>query len=210
MSLTSANQVVIYENLLNSKFINLNKSGSKFLVVGLSVTDLFPKIQVCGGNARITLNEDQYRHLQSHINSLFKFFYGDGTIPQPLDLGGVTVQYECFDGVKIVKLLKDSKYLCLGIESVYQLNELDEVILYKLQQLRSQEFENYFMVFYNHNLQFADNFFKRVHTILDPEKNSNSDNVSTMLEMLYLYPKDLEEKIKNGPRRKYFEENRIF
>lgn len=210
MSLTSANQVVIYENLLNSKYINLNKSGSKFLVVGLSVTDFFPKIQVVGANVKITLSEEQYRQLQNHTNSLFKFFYGDGTIPQPLDLGGVTVQYDCFDGVKIIKLLKDGKYLCLGKESVYQLNELDEVIHYKIQQLRNQEFENYFMVFYNHNLQFAENFFNRVHTILDPEKNYNSDNVCTMLEMLYLYPKELEEKIKNGPRRKYYEENRIF
>lgn len=203
------------EILLNPKIYYLNNSLSKFVCVGLSISDFKPRIRIGGQNGfNIIINEEEWKELQQNQGVLANYFYSSQADTYPLKIGSVTVNFEKMNFEKmnqtpIIKIQKfDGSYVCLGKESVDKLIEVDEIVDYRIQIIKKQEFEKYFSLFQTNTFSNPFNLSENVYNVLNPSQNPNSENVSTMLEMLMLHPKELECKIKNGfsSKRKYYEE----
>lgn len=196
------------EKLVNSKIYYLNNSSSKFVSVGISIIHLTPKILIGGQNGfTVILNEEEWKELKKNQGVMLNYFYSSQADTYPLKIGSVMVYFEKINHFPIIKIQKEGSYVHLGKESVDQLFEIDEIVDYRIQIIKKQEFQKYFNLFYNYHNQSGD-FFEFVYNVLKPSENPNSENVSTMLEILILHRKELENKLKKGgtSKRKFYEE----
>lgn len=216
---TSSNQVIQNisnngksprEKLLNSKTYHLNNSLSKFVSVGLAFNDLTPRIIIGGQQGfQIILHEGDWNTFVSYEGVIANYFYSN-VGAEPLVIGKITVLLEKFNNFNIIKIQDgDANYICLGCESVDKLWALKDLVEYRIQILKKQEFEKYFNLFQRNifNQEIGD-VLTNVYDVLNPKQNTNSENVSTMMEMLILYPQELENKLKKSvsSKRKYYYE----
>lgn len=206
---TSVNQC---ENLLNSKIFYLNNSASKFVSVGLSLRDFTPRVIIGGQKGfKIFFNENEWSQLLSNQGIISNYFYSTNTYPetQPLKISNFTIYFERTKQCPMIRIQSfEGRYIYLGKESVDKLIELEELVYYRIQLIVSQEFEKYFNTFSHLKFCQSDDFFSNVYNVISPTQNQNSENVSTMMELLIQHPKELENKVKNGVslKRKYYDE----
>lgn len=196
------------KKLLNSKIYNLNNSLSKFVCVGMSVLDFAPRILIGGQNGfNIILTDEQWKDLQKNQGLVLNYFYSSEAETYPLKIGDIMVYFENINQFPIIRIQKGGSYVRLGKESVDKLFELEEIVEYRIQIIKKQEFQKYFNLFYHYHQQSGD-LSTFVYDVINPSQNPNSENVSTMLEMLVLHSKELEKKLKKGNpiKRKYYEE----
>ena len=87
--------------------------------------------------------------------------------------------------------------------------KIQELINYRIQNIKYQGFKKYLIIFQN-SLNTSKTFnglVSDIYDVLNPSHNINSENVSTMLEMLIQYPNVLETKLKKiNLKRKYNED----
>lgn len=199
-----------FENLLNSKIFFLNKSSSKFVIVGISNQDFSPKIIIGGKNGfSITLSEESWNSFCNHRGVIENYFCFPQQINEPmLNIDNFKLYFEKVNSLPVIKIKEEySRYVYLGYESIETLWRLKEVVDYRISIIKKQEFSLYFKVFQTSiSIQEGDPI-DNIYRILQPNQNPNSENVSTMLEFLILYPEELEKRLKrNELKRKYYEE----
>ena len=194
------------EKLLNLKIYYLNNSSSKFVGVGIALSDFEPKIVFGGQNGfSVILDEEEWDSFKKNEGLLANYFYSfSADLDAPLKIGNVTICFEKIMNSPVVKILKHEKYVFLGKESIDKLLEVKEILDYRIQMVKKQEFQKYFTVFQHHGYQFG-NIFETIYQTLNPSQNPNSENVSTMLELVMLHPNELQSKLKKVLKRKYYE-----
>lgn len=197
------------EIVINSKTYYLNNSSSKFISVGMNLDDFSPLIQIGGQNGfKISLNEEDWKNLLKHQGVIVNYFYSFNDTLQPLKCDDITIYFEKLNQCPVIKIQKNNgNYVCLGSNTVDTLWEVQDIIDYRIEIIKKQEFSKYFSLFQLNLLNFSDGLLTHIYNILNYKNNTNSENVSTMMELLMLYPKTLEFKIKkNSSKRKYYEE----
>jgi hypothetical protein len=197
------------EDLLNSKIYFLNKSSTKFVTVGISIDDFSPKIHISGQNGyKISINEDEWKSLVKYEGVISNYFYSFTSNFSPIKLGNISIYFENYNEIPILKIQKNGEYyVLLSTSSVFKLFEIKDIIDYRLQVFKKQDFVKYFNTFQQGLGLCNEDLLSTVQNVLNYKENTNSENVSTMMEFLFLYPNELEYKFSNGfKKRKYYEE----
>lgn len=203
------------EKLLNNKMYGLNKSLSKFICVGISVKDFQPKVEFGSSKGfKIIFNEEEWNLFLEHQGVMANYLTFGNSEYTPINMENLTIYFEKFKDSRVIKLQKyNSDYLYFEKNTMDCLWEIQELINYRIQIIKYQEFEKYFNIFQN-SVNINKNFnglVSDIYDILNPIHNINSENVSTMLEMLIQYPNVLENKLKKrNLKRKYNDEDGNF
>lgn len=198
------------EKILNTKTYFLNKSNSKYISVGIGLNNLEPIIHIGGQNGfLIAISEQEWKQIVNYQGVIANYFYFNVADSKPLKIHDLTIYFEKSSQCSYIRIQKDGgKYVSLGVDSVDTLWQVKELIDYRINIIKKQGFDQYFDVFKSNNFNQVGNVVTDVTKIIDQINNPNSENVSTMLEMLTFYPIELELKlIKRGNKRKYYEEN---
>lgn len=175
---------------VNERKFHLNKSKSKYLGVGLAYELGFQPCLIFSGNKTrpVVLSELEWRDLLQFQGLLTNYFYSGETF-LPLSTPAFTVSFESYNEVKYIKLEdKHNNYICFGLESISQLWLLLPLIDYRLNILKKQDFQNYF----NSKLSIAQSkngdICQQILNVIAPANNPGSENVSTMMELVYQHP----------------------
>lgn len=175
---------------VNERKFHLNKSKSKYVSVGLSYDLGFqPCITFSGNKTRpVVLTEFEWRDFLQYQGLLTNYFYCRESFT-PLTTPAFTISFESYNDVKYIKLEnKQGDYICFGTESIAQLWLLIPLIDYRLNTLKRQDFQNYF----NTKLAAAQNkngdVCEQILNVVAPLNNPDSENVSTMMELVCQHP----------------------
>lgn len=188
----------VYNNefaILNESKFPLNKSKSKHVSVGLSSSfDYKPSIQLLGNkNDYIVFNDYEWNVFLSYQGIITNYFYSNNKI-DVIDAGQFSIFFETYSGVKVVKLVKNKVAVYLGYESICKLWELLPLVKYIADKRRRQQFATYFNVLKcGLRSQAGDKLVNALKTI-QPLDNPNSENISTVLELIYLHPNIFERE----------------
>lgn len=176
--------------IVNERKFHLNKSKSKHVSVGLAYDLGFqPCLTFSGNKTRpVVLSEFEWRDFLQYQGVLTNYFYSRESFA-PLSTPAFTVSFETYNEVKYIKLEnKQNDYICFGIESIAQLWLLLPLIDYRLNILKHQDFQNYF----NSKLSLAQSkngdVCQHILNVIAPANNPESENVSTMMELVYQHP----------------------
>lgn len=182
--------------LINSTEYPLNKSNSKFVKIGLCVeNDFEPCIELCGKkNQSVVLSEEDWRDFLQYQGVIANYMVSANLPQESIYLKNMTLHFENFAQLPILKITTDGGLAYLGNETVCRLWEQIPLIDYRLIILQKQKFKNYFYIFKNTLFCQAD-CLEKIYSTLSPKDNPNSENVCTMLELLLLYPEKLEQKL---------------
>lgn len=217
MASSASNNTVelnLYSKLLNSKVYYINNSNSKYVNIGLNICDFKPRILIGGQTGfYIVFTEENWKNFLNQQGILVNYFHSNLIDTSPLHFDDITIYFEKINDTYIIKIQKsDGFYVRLAKETLDKLWDIEELINYRIQMLKNQEFEKYFNLF-QMQFEFINPFsdlIESIYKVISPNQSSNSENVSTMLEMLCLYPTTVQDKImKNGKKRMYEEISNI-
>lgn len=194
------------EILLNNNLFCLNTS--KYVSVGIGLDNFQPKIKIGSQKGfNIILTEEEWRSILKHQNEVINSCYSRDINHTPIKIGDVTIYFETTSQqLLLIKIEKFNDNLYFTKDTLDKFWEIQELIDYRIQMLKNQEFEKYVSMIQT-KLNPSVDLFTNVYSALNPSQNTNSENVSTMLEMLSLYPNVIESKLRRAPKRKYYEEN---
>lgn len=176
-----------YPVLLNSRSYPLNKSRSKFVAVGLYCYQSFaPTVLIYGQkNDWILLNETEWKTFVENEYVISNYFSSGACQPSPVKLSGL--KRICFDvvGGRKVVILQDKcgSEVYLGIESLVECWELLSLLEYKMELLRSLEFEKFYSKLIEGVWELPGDFKTNIENVLYT-LNIKSDNVVCMRELL--------------------------
>lgn len=176
--------------VVNEKTYHLNKSKSKFVTVGLAYDFGFQPCITFSGNKSKTLllSEYEWKELLQYQGLLTNYFYTQ-EVTAPLTTSALTISFENYNDVKYIKLEdRHNSYVCFGIESVCQLWMLLPLIEYRLDMLRKQDFQNYFNCKLNIAVNKNGDIYQQIINVISAASNPDSENVSTMMELLFQHP----------------------
>lgn len=208
---SSESETKLVEKILNSKICYINNSFSKYVNVGLSIIDFKPRILLGGQNGfHIIFTEENWKKFLGLQGVIANYFHSFLPNTSPIQFDGFTVYFENNNGYFLIKIQSSNgHYIRLAKETVDKLWNIEELINYRITILRKQDFEKYFNLFQIQLelLNPLSNIIETIYNVINPIQNTNSENVSTMLEMVCLYPKELEFKIKNyGSKKSFYNE----
>lgn len=193
--------------LLNARSYALNKSGSKFVTIGLSPpNNLIPIIKIHGVNYNwgVPLDEWDWISLIKYKNLILDFFDTVAENRQPINEKTWTIEFLKFNNNKIIKIHRGNKKLevCLGIESIRGLYAILPLIKYKMNMLNQQNFGKFYYNIVSGNCMKIGDPFNNINQCM-VQNNSEEVNVHTMMEMMQFYPdqiiSDIEDNIPNIP-----------
>lgn len=194
--------------LINSKVYYLNKSQSKYITVGLTLSDFKPSLLFGGNNCKtIALSEEDWNSLLKYQDVITSYFYSCNSLLDPIEERNFIVTFEKIKDTPVIRFKHNDYYIFLGSQSVYCLWQIIPVIEYRLDILRKQKFNTYFNVLVSNIENHQGNILDRVFSAVSSNQNPNSENVSTMLELLHIYPEELKLNFKNSSSKRRFYEN---
>lgn len=194
--------------IVNEKRFHLNKSKSKFVAVGLSYDFCFkPCITFSGNKTRpVLFNEFEWRDLLQYQGLLTNYFYSREVFA-PIITSTFTLNFETYNDVKYIKLEgKNDSYICFGIESITQLWLLLPLIDYKLNMLKKQDFQTYFNTKVTIAHSRDGDIYQQILNDIAPSTNQGSDNIATIMELVYQHP-DLPDFLSNNYNLQYYTSN---
>lgn len=193
--------------VINGKTYFLNNSCSKYINIGLNV-DFSTCIELGtrASSGSIVLSEDAWNNLQQHRSIITGYFFSTGYFDVPLRFNNFTLYFEKIDDINVIKIKHDNNhYIYLGCESVQKLWDLIPLIEYRLDMLNKQQFDKYFDTLKNNVCNQQGDLLTNVFNIISPHQNPNKENISTILELLLIYPQILEYKLKFQGKNHYEE-----
>ena len=122
---------------------SLNHSFSKFGCVGISLNVFNPKLLI-GSNKgfKIIFNEEEWKNILKNQGVIVSYLYSSNAHCDPINIGNITISFEKLNDSPIIKLHKfNSDYLYFARDTIEGLFEIQEIIDYKFQIIKSQEFE---------------------------------------------------------------------
>lgn len=192
-------------SIISAKRYYLNKSQTKFINIGLSVEYNFePHIQIGGkNNQSILLTEEEWNSILQYQGVISCYSCSYNNFNDPIYIQKVAIYFEKLEQIPLIKIVKGDGYIYLGNESVCKLWELVPLIDYRLDILRKQKFNTY-LNFFKSSGPLEEDSLQKIQDNLSIKDHPNSENVSTMLECLICYPKQLIQKLKRGHEKSSF------
>jgi len=177
--------------LINKSTYYLNKSKSKWVSVGFSLERKYNPIIKIGGiknNQCIILNEDQWISFLNNEGIMMNFIHSNSLGWQPMQGNGYEIHFVFIKDSRIIKITQEGgNEIFLAGDTINQIMKLAELIKYRFNMLKSQEFVNYYNVFIGGIAAKNGDVLQNVYNIISPLKNLNSVNIYCMLELLNLY-----------------------
>lgn len=194
--------------LVNGKAYYLNKSQSKYVTVGLTLSDFSPSLLFGGINCKtIVLSEEDWNSLLKYQDVITNYFDTCNSLLGPIEERNFIITFEKMRDIPIIKFKHNDQHIFLGNQSVFHLWQIIPIIEYRLDILRRQKFNTYFNNLISNIGNHQENILDRVFSAVSSNQNPNSENVSTMLELLHIYPEELKLKFKNSSsKRRYYDD----
>lgn len=176
-----------YPVLLNSSSYPLNKSRSKFAAVGLHYYGAFAPVVLIYGpkNDWTLLSRSEWEALVENQGVISNYFCSGDFLPQPVIISNE--KRICFQRVGPTKVIilqdKCGSEVYLGVESIAECWELLHLLEYKMEVLKSLEFEKFYSNIIRGVSTMPGEFKSNIENVLST-LNIKSDNVVCMLEML--------------------------
>lgn len=188
------NDLVTPENkkefvVLGERLFSLNKSKSKNVSVGLAYEYGYaPCIKLSGNRGDIIIfDENEWNHFLSYQGVITNYLYSNHK-EESVNTSKFCIDFQQISYARIIKISKNNSAVYLGYESVCKLWELLPLIRYRIDFVKRQQFSNYFRVLQKGLENQSGNVFTNTLNALRPQDNPNSENLSTVMEFIYMYP----------------------
>ena len=185
--------------LINESIYYLNKSKSKWVSVGLSVErkyDPIIKLGGCKNNQNVIFNEDQWISFLNNQGIMLSFIYSNGFGWQPMQGKGFEIHFVFINESRIIKITQgDANEVFLAGDTINELVSLTNLIKYRFDMLKSQEFSIYYNIIFSGISIRNGDLLKNVYDVISPLTNTNSVNVCCVLELLNFYPECIIEDV---------------
>lgn len=185
--------------VLSGRRFYLNKSKYKYVIVGLACDNNYkPCIKISGSKGgEIIFDESEWNHFLSYQGIITNYLYSNDKIDM-IDDGRLSLEFIQLPYAKIVKVTKDNSNICLTYESICTLWNILPLITYRINILKNQQFDNYFKILHR-SLQNGDgdgDIVINALNLIQPQENTNSENVSTVMELIYMFPEIFKSEFK--------------
>lgn len=173
--------------LLNEKRYFLNKSRSKYVFIALSYDYGFQPCIALGGNKSnpVVFTEFDWKEFTKYSGILTNYFYSTGHF-DPISTTAFTITFESYNDIKYIRVEdRQSNFICFGNESLCQLWQLLPLVDYRTEMLKRQDFQKYFNSQLNGATKKDGDICQQILNTISPSTNPGSENVSTMMELLY-------------------------
>lgn len=180
--------------LLNQSIYFLNKSKTKYICIGLSPhINFYPIVKVCGvKNQCVLFDENEWDMLLENQGILLNYFHTTDTQWTPMKLGSKVISFQTVEYRKILKIVDAGESeVYLGWESLTELWDLIPLIKYRLNVLGSQGFNEFYSNVINGIVDMPGDFKTNITNILHPLKDTKSENVCCMMEILQFAPEKI-------------------
>lgn len=215
---------------LNGKVYYLNKSQSKYVNIGLHSNNFSPCLQFGGSKCKpVMFSEEDWRCLLQYQGIITNYLYSHECSFDPIKTKNFTITFDMFEESPVIKVTQNDFYVVFGSQSIFCLWQIIPLIDYRIDILKRQNFNDYFHVLASNLRNYEGSaLLDKVFKVMSTNQIPDSENVSTVLELLHMYPDDIEEKIKTFSykrrhqevdddesyknefgRAKYYEENRF-
>lgn len=176
-----------YPTLLNTTNYPLNKSRTKFVAVGFGCYQPFaPAVVIYGQKNDVAVfNETEWNALMENQGIISSYFSSKDFHPQSLNISnGKRIKFNSVGGKKVI-ILQDwaGSEVYLGLESITECWELQHLLEYRIQLLKSLEFEKFYSSVIKGIWELPGEFKTNIENVLY-NLNIKSDNVAIMLEVL--------------------------
>jgi hypothetical protein len=179
--------------VIGERKFHLNKSRTKFLSIGLAHDFNYePFVKLSGNKCDVILfNREEWKYFLTYQGIVTNYFCSNDLMDS-IETENFRVDFEQVQNSRVVKISKNNSYIYLGYETICNLWERTPLIEYRLDILERLQFTNYFKIVQKGLQTYAGNIFDNALNLLQPSKNRNSENVSMIMELIYLYPKIFE------------------
>jgi hypothetical protein len=170
----------------------LNKSNSKWISVGLSLERNYKPVIKLGGNKNqhAIFNEDQWISFLNNQGIMMSFIYATNNNFgwDPMLGSGYEIHFVFINNSRIIRIIQDGgNEVFLAGETLTEVVNLTNLIKYRFDLLKSQDFSNYYNIIISGISVKQDNIIKRIYDVISPSKNINSINIACILELLQFY-----------------------
>lgn len=180
-------------SLLGERRFSLNKSKSKFVVIGLSGDDFEPCIQISGTKGdEVAFNESEWKLFLDQQGIISNYFYSNDAFDE-LNTDSFRLEFKVFTFSKAMQIIKNGSSVYLACETVSALWNFLPLIEYRCDILKKQQFRSYFHIIQK-AFQSTQDPVSSVFKFLEPEENKNSENVSMVMEFLLSEPEKFKAK----------------
>lgn len=186
---------------LGERRFYLNNSKSKFVSVGLSYTCGFiPCIKISGNKGdSVEFDEKEWEHFLTYQGIICNYLYTNEGL-EPVDAEKFTLEFKRLPYATVVKITKDNSSVYLTYDTVCTLWHLLPLINYRIQMLKNQHFFSYFKVLQKGLQNMSGDVLNNAVNLISFKENPNSENISMVMEFLYLHPEAFKQECQE---RKY-------
>lgn len=134
-------------NVLSQQVYYLNKSRTKWVVVGLAPDLHFEPILTIAGAKKqnIAMKANQWKHFLGYQNYLTEMFMGNKGDTYTLKIGDVSVNFERVEKhKKVLKMSRGGEEIFLAYETLKELWKLAEILTDRLEILREKNYCKYY------------------------------------------------------------------
>lgn len=181
--------------MLGERKYPLNKSRSKFVVVGLTYEHGFvPGIKLTGiKNDTISFNENEWNHFLNYQGVISNYFYSNERY-DAIHTDNFSIYFDEISSTKVIQIWKNNIYIYMGCETISKLWEFLPLVKHTVTLLRKQQFGNYFKVLQNELQNQLGDLYSNACNVLHSNDNFTSENIVIAIELLHVYPEIFEER----------------
>ena len=177
--------------LINESRYYLNKSKSKWISIGFSLEKKYIPVVKLGGyknNQNVIFTEDQWVSFLNQQGIIMGFIHSDSFGWQSMEGNGFQLHFILIKESRVIKITQEGgNCVYLAEDGINEANKLADLIQYRLDLLKSQEFSKYYNILVAGVSSKNGDILQNVYNVISPLKNLNSQNIYCVLELLNLY-----------------------
>ncbi|KAB0792614.1 hypothetical protein PPYR_11270 [Photinus pyralis] len=174
-------------NLINESRYELNKSGTKYVCVGLSPQILFtPAVKICGNKSRgVIFNRNEWCALVENQGIITNYFYSVDSPWVPMKIGSKTIYFETINKTKVIRVVDFLDVeIYLGWESLEQLWKILNIVAYRIICLAELNFNSFYNNVVNVVVDMVGDVKENINQIIIPLQDVYDEKVSCMMEVV--------------------------
>lgn len=185
--------------LINETVYYINKSKSKWVSVGFSLERKYIPVIKLGGfknKQNVTFDEEQWISFLNNQKNMLGFIYSKSTGWQPMSGNGYEIHFVFIGDSRIIKITQDGgNEIFLAGDTINELINLVNLIKYRFDILKSQEFSKYYNIVISSVSAKNGDLNKNVYESISASTNQNSVNVCCVMELLNFYSECIIEDV---------------
>lgn len=178
------------EILLDSKVYFLNKSKSKYVIVGASTINFLPTIRIASTSSKqyVDLSTCEWFTLLNNKHMLVDRLDKASEKIINNNLKTIAVYMDTINnGVKVLKIKRDQgNQVVIGMQSMNMLWNLSKLINYRIQLLSNRCLQEYYRNLLHKLVGQSGNLLDHLHNLLD--QRGQEENCLVIKELIYFKP----------------------